>query len=151
MPFIVKTKNLGQTQTTQTLAPTPHKPLLNTATRELNSSNINHNIQTFIQGLTSTASTDYSLWKAIHFGLINEHVRGLTLKRSFANLFLPHPSENFNFEGEALTHYLETPYQLDPPHNHHLRSEVYALPKVSIQKNHLRTTLSVAKSFKNYQ
>jgi hypothetical protein len=41
-----------------------NKHLLNTATRELKqllNDNRNHNIQTFPQGLTPTASTDYSL------------------------------------------------------------------------------------------
>jgi hypothetical protein len=42
------------------------KRLLNTATRELKKfldTKKNDGIQTFLQGLTPTDSTDYSLWK----------------------------------------------------------------------------------------
>jgi hypothetical protein len=64
MPFIDKTKNLGQTD----YADVGTKCILNTATCEIKrllNNNRNHNIQTFLQGLTPTAPTDYSLWKAI--------------------------------------------------------------------------------------
>jgi hypothetical protein len=44
-----------------------------------------------------------------------------------ANMFQPHPSENSPEEEEALMHYLETPYQLDPPLSRLLRLEVHAL------------------------
>jgi hypothetical protein len=45
---------------------TPIKRLFNTATQELKellNNNINYCIQTFLQELTPTESTDYSLWK----------------------------------------------------------------------------------------
>jgi hypothetical protein len=41
----------------------------------------------------------------------------------------PTPSENIPVEEEILTQFLETPYQLDPPLNHLLRSEVHAIVK----------------------
>jgi hypothetical protein len=44
-------------------------------------------------------------------------------------VFQSHPSEISPVEEEALIHYLETPYQLDPPLNRLLRSEVHAVVK----------------------
>jgi hypothetical protein len=52
-----------------------------------------------------------------------------TFAEHLANVFQPHPSENSPVEEEALIHYLETPYQLDPPLNRLLRSEVHAIVK----------------------
>jgi hypothetical protein len=58
-----------------------------------------------------------------------------TFAEHLANVFQPHRSENSHVEEEALIHYLETPYQLDPPFNRLLRSEVHAVVKNLNPKN----------------
>jgi hypothetical protein len=74
-----------------------------------------------------------------------------TFAEHLANVFQLHPSsENSPVEEKALIQYLETPYQLDPPLNRLLRSEVHAVVKNLHPINHLGTTLSRAKFFKNY-
>jgi hypothetical protein len=88
--------------------------LLNTATQELKQllNNNKHDcIQTFLQGLTPTESTDYSLWKAPKK---IQQVKKLSpplrtsqrtwarsnvekahaLAEHLANIFQPHPSDN---------------------------------------------------------
>jgi hypothetical protein len=72
-----------------------------------------------------------------------------TFADHLANVFQPHRSENSPVE--ALVYYLETPYQLDPPLNRLLRSEVHAVVKNLNPNNHLGTTLSLAKYLKNYR
>jgi hypothetical protein len=52
-----------------------------------------------------------------------------TFAEHLANVFEPHRSENYRVEEETLIHYLETPYQLDPPLSRLLRSEVHAVVK----------------------
>jgi hypothetical protein len=52
-----------------------------------------------------------------------------TFAEHLANVFQPHRSENSAVEEEALTHYLETPYQLDSPLNRLLRPEVHVVLK----------------------
>jgi hypothetical protein len=114
------------------------KRSLNTATQELEqllNKNKNDCIQTFLQGLTPTESTDYSLWKATK--KIKQPLRtsqgswarsnaekAHTFAEHLAKDFQPHPSENEPEEEEALTQLLETPYQLKPPINHLNRAEV---------------------------
>jgi ribosomal protein S21 len=63
MPFTDKKKILDKRRLRRhwhQLRTTKNKRLLNAATRELKqlNNNRNHNIQTFLQGLTPTASTD---------------------------------------------------------------------------------------------
>jgi hypothetical protein len=71
----------------------------------------------------------------LHYGRLKEHGRGLTLKRQtpLPNIWQtysnPSLQKNSPVEEEALIHYLETPYQLDPPLNRLLRSEVRAVVK----------------------
>jgi hypothetical protein len=117
------------------------KRLLNTATQELEQL-LNNNktdcIQTFLHGLTSTESTDYSLWQATKkIKPVKKPSPPLrtsegTWARSnvekahaFAHLakdFQPHSSEN---EPEKeLMQLLVTPYQLEPPINFLKRTEV---------------------------
>jgi hypothetical protein len=92
------------------------------------------------------ASTNYSLWKAIkktkQITKSSPPLRATqgtwarsdienadTFAEHLANVFQPHCTDNSPVEEEALIHYLETLYQLDPPLNHLLRSEVHAVVK----------------------
>jgi hypothetical protein len=84
-------------------------------------------------------STDYSLWKMIkkikqvkkssprfrtpQGTWIRTNIEQVhAFAKHLAEGFQPHPSENK--PEEALTHLLETPYQLEPPINRLKRSEV---------------------------
>jgi hypothetical protein len=120
------------------------KRLCNAATQELKQlliSNKNDSIRTFLQGLTSTESTDYSLWKTMKkIKQVKEYFAPLrtpqgtwartntekayTFAKHLAKVFQPHPSENEVEEEEAIIHLLETPYQPDPPINRLKRSQV---------------------------
>jgi hypothetical protein len=142
-----------------------NKLLLNTATRELKqllNNNRNDNIQTFLQDLTPTASIKYSLWKAIKMTKqITESspplwmAQGTWARSDFekanifaehlSNVFQPHPSENSPVEEEVLTQSLDTPYQLDPPLKHLLRSEVHAVVKKHSPKKSSSYELITAK------
>jgi hypothetical protein len=99
--------------------------------KQLLNRNKNYCIQTFLQGLTPTESTDYSLWKAIKkIKQVKKPspplrtsqgtwARGNVEKahafaEHLANVFQPHPSESQPEGEEALTQLLETPYQLEP-------------------------------------
>jgi hypothetical protein len=106
------------------------KRLLNTATQELKqllNNNKNDCIQTFLQGLTPTESTDYSMWKVTKkikqvkksspplrtsrgTWARSNVKKAHTFTEHLAKVFQPHPSENE--PEEALTQLLETPYQL---------------------------------------
>jgi hypothetical protein len=44
-----------------------------------------------------------------------------------AEVFQPHPSENLPADEEAITHFLETPYQLEPPLPRFSRTEVQTI------------------------
>jgi hypothetical protein len=119
------------------------KRLLITATqglKKLLNNNKNDCIQTFLQGLTPTESTDYSLWKATNkIKQVKKSSPPLrtsqrtwarsnvekadTFAEQLAKVFQPHPSEN-ELEEEALTQLLETPYQLEPQINRLKRAEV---------------------------
>jgi hypothetical protein len=100
------------------------KRLFNTATqtlKELLNNNKNNCIQTFLQGLTPTEFTDYSLWKATrkkklhYFRTSHGTLQEATSKKHtlFTHVFHPHPSENETEEEEALIQHLETPCQLN--------------------------------------
>jgi hypothetical protein len=92
----------------------------------------NDQVQTFLQELTPTAATDYSLWKAtknlIRITLPSPPLRthlgtwansNFDKTRAFAHhlseIFQPHPSENLPADDEAFMKLLKTPYQLEPP------------------------------------
>jgi hypothetical protein len=53
--------------------------------------------------------------------------QGTRFRSSLSKVFQPHPSENLpeEEEEEAITHFLETPYQLEPPIPHIRRTEVH--------------------------
>jgi hypothetical protein len=110
------------------------KILLNTATpklKQLLKTNKNDNIQTFLQGLTSTDSTDYSLWKVTkkikqitksspplrtpqRTWARENAEKGHAFAKHLEQVFQPHPLDNTP-EKEDLIQLLETPYQLEPP------------------------------------
>jgi hypothetical protein len=121
---------------------TRKQKILNKATQKLKqllNNNKNDCIQTFLQGLTPTESTDYSLWKATK--KMKQVKKPPPLRTSqgtwarsnvekahafsehLVKVFQPHLSENES-EEEALTQLLETPYQLEPLINRLKRAEV---------------------------
>jgi hypothetical protein len=55
--------------------------------------------------------------------------------KHLANVFQPHRSENAPEEEKALTHSLETPYQLESPINHLKRSEVQEVNSLKTKKS----------------
>jgi hypothetical protein len=120
------------------------KRLLNTATRKLKQL-LSENVyfQAFLQDISPTASTDYSLWKAAkrtkettNSSLPLQTARGTWARTNtekaqiFAehleSVFQPHPSQN-NQEEEYLILELESPHQLEPPPRCFRRSEVQAV------------------------
>jgi hypothetical protein len=132
MHFTDKTKNLGQTQTIQTLAPTPYikeqTPAQQTKKTPQQQKSQHPNLpprpHTYgihrlfpMEGDQKNKTTNSSPPLRSTQG---------TRARSdieMANMFQPHRSENSPVEEEA------TPYQLDPPLNRLLRSEVHAVIK----------------------
>jgi hypothetical protein len=107
------------------------KRLLNTATQELIQLFANNKtdcIQTFLQGLTPTESTERRRpreWTSQEpFFTALDITRNLSKKQRrkkhafaehLANVFQPHSSENApEEEEEARIQFLETPYQLEP-------------------------------------
>jgi hypothetical protein len=107
------------------------KDYLTQELKQLLNNNKNDCIETFLQGLTPTESTDYSLWKATKkIKQVKKPSPPLrtsqgtwarstvekthTFAEHLAKVFQPHPSEN-EPEEEALTQLLEAPYQLEPP------------------------------------
>jgi hypothetical protein len=110
------------------------KRLLNAATqnfKQLIHAIKNDQVQTFLQELTATAATDYSLWKATknlkrvthpstslrtHLGswANSNFDKAHALAHHLSEIFQPHPSENLPADGEAFIQLLETPYQLEP-------------------------------------
>jgi hypothetical protein len=126
--------------------------------------NKNDRIQTFLQGLTPTESTDCSLWKATKkIKQVKEPSPPLrasqgTWARSnvekahaiaehLANVFKPHPSEYKPEEEEALIQILETPKQPEPPINRPKIAEVQEV--INSLRNHQVTTSSLVKFLKN--
>jgi hypothetical protein len=57
-----------------------------------------------------------------------------------AEVFQPHPSENLPEEDEAITHFLETPYQPEPPSPAFDALKSTPSSAVTIPKNPLATT-----------
>jgi hypothetical protein len=121
--------------------------LLNVATSELKQLLADTNsasFQTFLQDLSPSASTDYSLWKAAKkakqatnsshplqttrgtLARMNTE-KAQTFADHLATVFKPHPSENPPEEEEALNLQLEIPYQLEPPNSQFQRSEVQTI------------------------
>jgi hypothetical protein len=116
------------------MTPTSNK-LFNRATQELKqllNDHKNYNIQTFLNGLTPTASTDYSLWKTTKkLKKVTQTSTPLRTpqgtwartyadkEQAFANhlatVFQPHPLEPNSLPDDTLTSLLETPFQLEPP------------------------------------
>jgi hypothetical protein len=123
------------------------KKLLNRAShnlRQLLHQHKNANIQTFLHGLTPTASTDYSLWKTTKkLKTVTQPslpirtsqgtwARSNTEKaQAFANhlasVFQPHPSDSSSTPEATLKSLLETTFQLEPPVNRLKPSEVKAI------------------------
>jgi hypothetical protein len=125
----------------------PSKKLFNRATQELKQLlhyHRNYNIQTFLNGLTPTTSTDYSMWKTTK-KLKNITQTSTPLRtpqgtwartnadkaQAFAShlatVFQPHPPEPNSLPDDTLTSLLETPFQLEPPVHRLKRSEVQAI------------------------
>jgi hypothetical protein len=122
------------------------KWLLNTATRELKQllSDNNACFQAFLQDLSPTASTDYSLWKAAkrtkkapNSSLPLQTARGTwawtniekaqTFAEHQASVFQPHPPKNDPEDNKRLNLELESPRQLEPPPRRFRQSEVQAI------------------------
>jgi hypothetical protein len=138
MPSIDKTKNLGQTQTTQTLAPTPYikeqtptqhsNPRTQTTTQQQQKSqHPNFHPRPHIYGIhrlfpmegdkNKITKSSPPLRTAQGTWAQSDIEKANIFAEHLANVFLPNPSENSPVEEEALIHYLETPYQLDLPLN----------------------------------
>jgi hypothetical protein len=123
---------------------TQHQATANSATRELKqllSDNHNACFQQYIQNLSPTASTDYSLWKAVRK---SKHItppspplqtaqgtwartntgKAQTLANHLASVFQPNPSNNSPEEEEPIISLLESPYQLEPPPQRFKQSEI---------------------------
>jgi hypothetical protein len=98
-------------------------------------------IQTILQGLTPTESTDYSLWQATkklkqvkkpspplrtsHGPWTRNNIEKThAFAEQLAQIFQPYRSENESKEEAALIQFLETPYQQEPSLNHLKRAEV---------------------------
>jgi hypothetical protein len=110
------------------------KDYLTQELKQLLNNNKNDCIQIFLQGLTPTESTNYSLWKVTKkIKQIKKPSPPLTTSQGtwarrnvekahafaehLANVFQLHPSENKPIKEEALIQLLETPYQLEPTIN----------------------------------
>jgi hypothetical protein len=107
---------------------------------------LKESFQTFLQDLSPSASTDYSLWKAAKKAKQTTNssyplrtTRGTWARtntekaRKFADhlatVFQPHPTQNPLGEEKVLNLQLEIPYQLEPPLNRFQRSEVQTIIK----------------------
>jgi hypothetical protein len=106
----------------------------------------NYNIQTFLNGLTPTDSTNYSLWKTTKklkavtqtstpipttqgTWARTDADKAQAFPNHLASLFQPHPPESDSLSEDTLTSFLETPFQLEPPIQRLKRSEVQAIIK----------------------
>jgi hypothetical protein len=121
--------------------------LLNAAIRELKqllADTNNARFQTFLQHLSPSASTDYSLWKAAKKAkqatnssyplrttrgtwARTNTAKARTFADHLATVFQPHPTQNPQGEEEALNLQLEIPYQLEAPLSRFHRSEVQTI------------------------
>jgi hypothetical protein len=98
----------------------------------------------FFKSPQPTAAADYSLWKAtktlkritqpsppIRMPLGTWASSNIDKAHAFAHhlaeAFQPHTSENLPQEEDAITHFLETPYELEPPIPRIRRTEVHAI------------------------
>jgi hypothetical protein len=105
-----------------------------------------YNIQTFLNGLTPTASTDYSLWKSTkRLKTVTQTSTPLRMPQGtwartnadkaqaftnhLASVFQPQPPEPDSLPEDTLTSFLETPSQLEPPSPCLKRSEAQAIIK----------------------
>jgi hypothetical protein len=144
------------------------KKLFNSSTQELKQlfhEHKNYNIQTFLNGLTPTASTDYSLWKTTK--ILKAVTQTSTPLRTpqgtcartnadkvqaFANhltsVFQPHSPEPDFLPEDTLTSFLETPFQLEPLIQRLKRSEVQAIIKNLPPKKSLGYDLMTGKILK---
>jgi hypothetical protein len=123
-------------------------------------------IQTFLQDLSPTKSTDYSLWKATR--KLKQATRpspplrtpqgawarsNVEKAHAFAEhlvkVFQPHPSENTPKEEDVHIQLLEIPYQLEPPINCLKRAEVQKVINNLNPKNHQAMILLPAKPLKS--
>jgi hypothetical protein len=167
MPFIDKTKSLGQTQATQTLAPTPNtkeqmptqhsNPRTQTTPQQQKQQHSNlpsrpHTYgthQLFLMEGDQNDKTDYKIISTTTDRAHSDFEKANTFAEHLANMFQPHPSENSPVQEEV---YLPTSYK--PLTNLTLPSTISCdLKSCGCQKNsihHLATTLSWEKSFKNY-
>ena len=92
----------------------------------------NESIQNYLQGLSATEATDYSLWKATkRIGrpikpmppirkengewARNDTEKAVAFAEHLAKVFRPHPQETTNEEEKEIHDYLETPHQMSPP------------------------------------
>lgn len=134
------------------------KSRLNQATRNLKNllqREKNQNIQEFLQDLTPTEATQYSLWKATR-KLKNRDTEAIppirkadgtwartdndkatTFARHLEEVFQPHPSGLTAEEDEEIRTYLATPYQMSRPIQPIKTSEI---------KNHIAKNLNVKKA-----
>jgi hypothetical protein len=123
------------------------KKLFNRAMQELKQllhDHKNYNIQTFLNGLTPTTSTDYSLWKTTkRLKTVTQTSTPLrkpqetwartnadkaqTFANHLATVFQPHPPEPNFLPDDTLASLLETPFQLKLPVHRLKRSEVQAI------------------------
>jgi hypothetical protein len=146
------------------------KRLLSTATRELKqllADTNNASFQSFLQDLSPTASTDYSVWKAAKIAKQATNssnplrtTRGKwartntdkaqTFADNLTSVFQSHPSENPPGEEEALTLQLEIPYKLEPPLSRFHRSEVQTVINNLKPKSSQGYDLITDKIYRNY-
>jgi hypothetical protein len=114
----------------------------------------NYNIQTSLNGLTPTASTDYSLWKTTKtvtqtstplrtpqgtWARTNAD-KAQAFANHLASVFQRHPPEPDSLPKDTLTSFLETPFQLEPPIQRLKQSEVQAIIKNLLVRNPLVMT-----------
>jgi hypothetical protein len=96
------------------------KDYLTQELKGLFNNNKNYFFQTFLQGLTPTESTEYSLWKEAK----KQTSQRLHHLRYHKELAQEATSRNEPEEEEALIQLLDTSYQLEPPIKRLKRTEV---------------------------
>lgn len=111
------------------------KSNLNRATRELKETMAemeNQKFQNYLENLTATQATDYSLWKATrnmkrpqlsippikddnNKWARSDSEKANLFAKHLSSIFQPHPSEIPNDEEDKIKEYLEAPFQMDLP------------------------------------
>lgn len=112
------------------------KEVLNKATRDLKEllhNERNRGIREYLEGLTPTKATDYSLWKATaklkgapqanippvrkkdRSWARTDREKAIVFAEHLAEVFQPFPSENCPLEERAVTTFLDAPFQMSPP------------------------------------